>query len=72
MVGRAADRCRNMKGRTTSSVLTISFGKITESRLGVVFPMTLWRASSQSVEVFDADTGRNTVFIGDLNEHSEF
>jgi len=25
-----------------------------------------------TVEVFDADTGRNTVFIGDLNEHSEF
>jgi hypothetical protein len=25
-----------------------------------------------TIEVFDADTGRNTVFIGDLNEHSEF
>ena len=25
-----------------------------------------------TIEVFDADTGRNTLFIGDLNEHSEF
>ena len=25
-----------------------------------------------TIEVFDADTGRNSVFIGDLNEHSEF
>jgi hypothetical protein len=25
-----------------------------------------------TIEVFDADTGRNTVFIGDLNKHSEF
>ena len=25
-----------------------------------------------TIEVFDADTGRNTVFIGDLNGHSEF
>ena len=40
--------------------------------IGAIPPPDPEKNLKVTIEVFDAETGRNTVFIGDLNEHSEF
>jgi len=40
--------------------------------IGAIPPPEPEKNLKVTIEVFDAETGRNTVFIGDLNEHSEF